>query len=444
MKPPFPYYGGKANWAEEVWERLGAVDVYSEPFAGSLAVLLANEYPARREVVCDTDGHIANFWRAVQADPERVAWHADYPTIHQDLAARHQWLIRWALRNADNLTADAHWFDAKAAGWWVWGISLWIGGQWCTVQHDRMPFVDNKGGGRGVAKQRRSLGKMPLIHDQIGGSGVSKQRRSLQDKRPMVDNRGGGAGVSKQRRSLQDKRPYVDDRGGGQGVSKQRRSLQDKRPYVDARGGGQGVSKQRRSLGQMPHDRVPKMSGWIGGSGVSKQRFNLSERRPHVNPHLNGMGVSKQRSTIAASSSRGDRLQPFFFALCKRLENVIVLNRDWSSAVTPSVIGDTASCGDYARAVFLDPPYKTDRRSSTLYSSDADGSSDDVATAAYAWAVEHGDRYRIAYCCHDGDFPVPEGWESLVKGFNSHRVGKADTNDMIMFSPACRRQESLL
>ncbi len=26
---------------------------------------------------------------------------------------------------------DPDWFDAKAAGWWAWGASCWIGGGWC-------------------------------------------------------------------------------------------------------------------------------------------------------------------------------------------------------------------------------------------------------------------------------------------------------------------------
>ena len=72
---PFPYYGGKARLADAVWRELGDVTVYAEPFAGSLAVLLASE-PHRREIVCDTDGHIVNFWRALRNDPDGVAFHA--------------------------------------------------------------------------------------------------------------------------------------------------------------------------------------------------------------------------------------------------------------------------------------------------------------------------------------------------------------------------------
>ena len=70
--------------------------VYVEPFAGSLACLLARpDGPGQREIVCDLDGGISNFWRAVEAEPDLVAAWADYPTFHADLTARHKWLRAW-------------------------------------------------------------------------------------------------------------------------------------------------------------------------------------------------------------------------------------------------------------------------------------------------------------------------------------------------------------
>lgn len=44
---PFPYFGGKRQVAAEVWARFGEVTNYVEPFAGSLAVLLARPEPIR-------------------------------------------------------------------------------------------------------------------------------------------------------------------------------------------------------------------------------------------------------------------------------------------------------------------------------------------------------------------------------------------------------------
>ena len=94
-RAPFPWYGGKRRWAELIWSKLGNPGVYAEPFAGSLAVLLHRRQPCPREIVCDLDSLLANFWRALRADPEAVAYWAAWPTIHQDLTARHLWLRQW-------------------------------------------------------------------------------------------------------------------------------------------------------------------------------------------------------------------------------------------------------------------------------------------------------------------------------------------------------------
>ena len=190
LSAPFPYYGGKARQADAVWRELGDVTVYAEPFAGSLAVLLASE-PHRREIVCDTDGHIVNFWRALRNDPAGVALLVDYPTFHQDLRARHLWLRRWGKENDDRLSEDPEWFDSRAAGWWVWGISSWIGGGWCQAVGDRTdkrPLAKPKDGGQGVQVQRENLpvDKRPLVHANGGRPGVQVQRTGLPDSIPRV------------------------------------------------------------------------------------------------------------------------------------------------------------------------------------------------------------------------------------------------------------------
>ena len=74
LKCPFPYFGGKAEIAPEIWKRFGRVPNYIEPFFGGGAVLLARPEPFDGvETVNDADGFICNFWRAVQSAPEKVA-----------------------------------------------------------------------------------------------------------------------------------------------------------------------------------------------------------------------------------------------------------------------------------------------------------------------------------------------------------------------------------
>ena len=94
LAAPFPYFGGKANACETVWQAFGAVDNYVESFAGSAAMLLGAPDGKRIETINDFDGMVANFWRAIAHDPEAVAHHADWPCNEVDLFARHSWLVR--------------------------------------------------------------------------------------------------------------------------------------------------------------------------------------------------------------------------------------------------------------------------------------------------------------------------------------------------------------
>ena len=107
-----------------------------------------------------------------------------------------------------------------------------------------------------------------------------------------------------------------------------------------------------------------------------------------------------------------------------------MLNRSWESALNADVIDAHADRAQAARGHPARPavPDGTDRQSE-LYGSDADGSSSDVATAAYAWAIANGDRFRIAYCCHEGDFPVPDGWTFITA---SHSAGSRMRNGALV------------
>ena len=93
LKAPFPWFGGKSRVAAQVWERFGDVPNYVEPFAGSLAVLLGRPTAAGTETVNDLDCYLANFWRAVAADPVGVSSWAAWPVNEADLIARHRWLL---------------------------------------------------------------------------------------------------------------------------------------------------------------------------------------------------------------------------------------------------------------------------------------------------------------------------------------------------------------
>lgn len=159
MNAPFPYFGGKRIIAEQVWSRLGMPTQYIEPFCGSAAMLLAAPRPASLEVVCDLNGFIANFWRAVKHQPAAVAEWADYPVSHIDLGARHGWLMDQRETFGVALQ-DPNWpGDAQVAGWWLWGQCCWIGSGWCEWQRQQ-----RREGGAG------GLGQIPHVSD--AGRGV--------------------------------------------------------------------------------------------------------------------------------------------------------------------------------------------------------------------------------------------------------------------------------
>lgn len=153
LKAPFPYFGGKSRVAAEVWERFGDVPNYVEPFAGSLAVLLARPHEARTETVNDIDCYLANFWRAVRLEPDAVAAHADYPVSEVDLVARHHWMLKQSDFRA-RMKAEPEYYDAKIAGWWCWGACAWIRQGWCAgwqrgdgYQPEQIPHLGDAGRG---------------------------------------------------------------------------------------------------------------------------------------------------------------------------------------------------------------------------------------------------------------------------------------------------------
>ena len=193
MKAPFPWFGGKRRVAGHVWAALGDVDNYIEPFAGSLAVLLERpvDHLMRCETVNDADSYIANFWRALQRAPEDVARECDWPVNETDLLARHLWLVNEGRTRIAGLEADPEAFDAKVAGWWVWGIASWIGSGWCSGRGPRVRDGDEVrqlphlgDAGRGVNR------KLPHLGD--AGRGVNRQLPHL----------GGGRGVNRKRPRL--------------------------------------------------------------------------------------------------------------------------------------------------------------------------------------------------------------------------------------------------
>lgn len=71
-RPPFTYYGGKQTVADRIVALFPDHEHYVEPFAGSLAVLLAKP-PSRLETVNDLSNDLMTFWRVLRDQPEELA-----------------------------------------------------------------------------------------------------------------------------------------------------------------------------------------------------------------------------------------------------------------------------------------------------------------------------------------------------------------------------------
>lgn len=209
LRAPMPWFGGKSRIAAEVWARIGNTPNYVEPFFGSGAVLLArpdwHRWRGRIETVNDLDGMVSNFWRAVAADPDGVARHADWIVSENDLHARHAWLVGQRASMTARLEGDPAWFDARIAGWWVWGLCSWIGSGWCSGQG---PWTVEEGclvrgdAGQGISRRLPHLQRPQGINRQLphlgdAGVGINRQLPHLRNagmgiNRKLPDRHTGG------------------------------------------------------------------------------------------------------------------------------------------------------------------------------------------------------------------------------------------------------------
>ncbi len=298
MRAPFPWFGGKSRVAHVVWDRFGDVRNYVEPFAGSLAVLLARPSEPKIETVNDLDCWIANFWRALAADPEKLADIADWPVNEADLHARHLWLVN-QLEFRERMKTDPDYFDVKIAAWWVWGISQLIGSGWCAER---------------------------------GGDGRQDPKGDPWRKRPNVAD----SGRSIHTVDVSRKRPYLTNHGGGMGVHGGR-----KRPRL-GNDHGRGVLR-------VPQ-QIPNLSGDSGAAGRGVHASGVTQKLPAVGGRPWGMMSEPGMETKGG-------LHQWLCDLAARLRRVRVCCGDWSRIVGPA---PTTCIG--LTGVFLDPPYAVAER----------------------------------------------------------------------------------
>jgi len=374
--------------AHLVWPRFGNVPNYVEPFAGSMAVMLKRPHEARIETVNDIDCYIANFWRATREEPQAVAGWADAPINEADLHARHRWLHKQLTPEfQERMHSDPDYYDVKIAGWWVWGLSAWIGDAWCRTTPQRaMPHISNVG--------------------SAGIHGKEFKGKGLWNARPQC---GGGAsnyGQGVHSKGMSRKRPIL---GGFADKGVHSPKLHQKRP--DIKRGGKGVQSE----------------------GICGRRPALQQGGPGHGVHAKGRGVGAHYTRP---------LYEYFDRLAERLRHVRVCCGQWHRILGPSPtfkIGKTA--------VFLDPPYG-DAKRDKVYNHDSRTLAGDVRE--YCKENGDNRLLRIALCGYEGEHNELEelGWDKIAwkasGGYGARNPdNKNAARERIWFSPHCVKQKTL-
>lgn len=83
MKTPITYYGGKQTLLPHILPRIPVHDLYTEAFAGGLAVFFAKP-PSKVEVVNDTNAELINFYRVLKTRYNELKLRVD-ATLHSRL-----------------------------------------------------------------------------------------------------------------------------------------------------------------------------------------------------------------------------------------------------------------------------------------------------------------------------------------------------------------------
>jgi hypothetical protein len=405
LKAPFPWFGGKSRVAALVWERFGDVPNYVEPFFGSGAVLLARPHPARIETINDKDCYVANFWRAVQHDPEAVAHYADWPVNEADLHARHKWLVNQS-DFIERMRSEPDYYDARVAGWWVWGISCWIGSGWCS-KPEWSGRISATFKARGVNAEQQH------VRPSLTQNGVHRAPRNhgndpeTNHRRPHLSpNQGVHAGFEKTRPNLQPQGVHHTTRQKRPRISGFADAGVHAPPITDG-------SKRRTPNAERPtlnseEERNPRNAGlnvWEKRPALHRSNRGANRQLKQQVPDLGGDSGAAGRGVHA--SGKTIALIDWMQALADRLRNVRVCCGDWTR-----ILGRSPTECIGLTGIFLDPPYDLRLRDTGVYSHDDEL----LSTSVRRYAIAHGQnpKLRIALCGYEGEHKMPKNWTCLA------------------------------
>jgi hypothetical protein len=399
-----------------VWERLGDVRNYVEPFFGSGAILLGRPHMPRVETVNDKDCYLANFWRAVQHDPEQVAFHADSPVNEADLHARHRWLVESAGERVEAVMSDPDYFDAKVAGWWVWGQCLWIGSGWC------------------MKPEWTGRGHFDHSARGIHANGTSGEKVLDWNVRPDLSSPNQRGALVERASSMEKKRPVLSHGGEHRALRHGDHDRPQKLRADSAAGRTDSLcDRVQSSAEEASTPRKRRALTRKGEGGVGVHRVSLTRQIDDLSGDDGAVGRGIHASGFV---QRTGGLYEYMGALSDRLRRVCVCCGDWKRVIGPAVTTCISITG-----LFLDPPYHapgTER--SKVYNHDDDA----IWREVKDWAVANGDNpeLRIALCGYEGDHGIPSSWSEVAwksaGGYGSSARGQANRErERIWFSPHC-------
>jgi site-specific DNA-adenine methylase len=146
---PIPYFGNKKYIAGVVWELLGDVRYYIEPFAGILGCLLyrPKEHEKFCETVNDLNGYLVNMWRAIQLKPLETAHYSADMVSEMDYHAKWYYLRHYDTTEfCQRLEREPEFCDPRLAGWYIEVMCAAIGSAGNGV-NAALPHIGNAGSG---------------------------------------------------------------------------------------------------------------------------------------------------------------------------------------------------------------------------------------------------------------------------------------------------------
>lgn len=257
-----------------------AVGLVSKEFLGEQTVV-AIETDCKTfiaEGLASHNCYLANFWRALQADPDGVAKYADSPVNEADLHSRHRWLVEVARKNAERCMTEPDFYDAKIAGWWVWGQCLWIGSGWCNSPNiKKFGQSELKNNGVGINRETVRVAdnqKRPSICGNGESSGVHRKRFAGTgngqgagvNRRWQGGGAGGGSGVIAP--SLTRQLPQLSGDGSGAQRGLLREGVKSIGLYEYLNQLAQRLRRVRVCCGDWNRVLTPSVTTYIGMTGV--------------------------------------------------------------------------------------------------------------------------------------------------------------------------------